>query len=70
MKNIIKTITEIIPHTTLPDGYYNGLWSGYVIEVKFNGKIYELTTEVGVKGINIKVIIEIENGVATFDLVN
>lgn len=68
MKNKVKSITEKVPQvTTLPDGQYEGLWGGYIIEIGSNGKEYELTTEEGVKGMNIKVIVEIKDGEATFE---
>lgn len=68
MRNKIKSIREKVPQvTTLPDGYYNGIWGGYCIEVSFNKKNYELETEEGVRGMGIKVIVEVQDGVATFD---
>ena len=68
MKNKIKSITEKVPQlTTLPDGLYYGIWGGYVIEVGYNGKNFELETEEGVRGMGFKVIVQIEDGVATFD---
>jgi hypothetical protein len=68
MRNKIKSITEKVPQvTTLPDGYYNGIWGGYVIEVNYKGKTFELETEEGVRGIGIKVVVEIKDGVATFE---
>lgn len=71
MKNKVKSIKEKVPQvTTLPDGLYNGTWGGYVIEITYNGKNYELETEEGVKGIGIKVVVEVKEGVATFDTVN
>lgn len=70
MKNKVKSITEKVPQvTTLPDGFYNGVWGGYVIEVAYEGKTFELATEIGVKGIGIKVVVEVEDGEATFDVV-
>ena len=70
MRNKVKSITEKVPQvTTLPDGLYNGVWGGYVIEITSEGKQYELATEEGVRGIGIKVVIQIENGIATFDTV-
>ena len=64
----ILEIREKVPQvTTLPDGFYNGTWGGYVIEVHYKGKTYELTTEQGVKGIGFKVVVTIKDGVATFD---
>lgn len=39
MKNKVKSITEKVSQiTTLPDGNYNGIWGGYVIEINYNGK--------------------------------
>lgn len=71
MKNKVISITEKIPQiTTLPNGFYNGLWGGDVIEIKSEGKYYQLKTEEGVRGMNIKVIVEIKDGVATFDTVH
>lgn len=71
MRNKIKSIRKAIPKiTTLPDGFYNGLWVGYVINVNYANGNYELETEDGVRGTNIKVVIEIKNGEATFDTIN
>ena len=68
MKNKVKSIKEkVLQIVTLPDGLYNGIWSGYVIIVHYKEKIFELETEIGVKGIGIKVVVQVENGVATFD---
>lgn len=70
MSNKILSITEKKPQsTTLPDGHYSGNWGGRIIEVSYNGKIYELTTEEGVRGINIKVIVVIREGIATFSTI-
>jgi hypothetical protein len=35
--------------------------------IHFKEKTFELETEVGVKGIGYKVIVHVENGIATFD---
>ncbi len=64
----ILEIREKVPQTaTLPDGSYSGVWGGYVIEVTYKGKTYELTTEEGVRGMGIKVVVNVKDGVATFD---
>ena len=64
----IKKITKKVPQeVTLPDGIYTGKWGGYSIEVHYNQNTYELTTEEGVRGINISVVITIKDGVATFE---
>jgi hypothetical protein len=71
MRNKIKSIKEKVPQvTTLPDGYYNGIWGGYSIDVNFKSKNYELETEEGVRGMGIKVIVEVKDGVATFEEIN
>lgn len=64
----ITAINIKIPkETTLPDGIYSGVWGGYCIDVRYNDKIYELTTEEGVRGIGFRVVVTIKNGVATFE---
>ena len=62
----ILEIKEKVPQTTLPDGSYFGTWGGSVIELDYKGKLYELTTEEGVRGIGYKVVVNIKDGVATF----
>jgi hypothetical protein len=68
MSNKILSISEKVPKVaTLPDGLYLGTWGGYVIEINYKGKNYELTTEEGVRGVGYKVVVNIKDGVATFD---
>ncbi len=68
MSNKILSIKEKVPvETTLPDGVYNGVWGGYVIELNYKGKTYQLETEDGVKGMGIKVVVMVNDGVATFN---
>ena len=68
MRNKIISITEKVPKvTTLPDGYYNGIWGGNVIDISYGGKQYELKTLEGVRGIGYKVVVEIKDGVATYE---
>jgi hypothetical protein len=70
MRNKVKSIVKKVPkETTLPDGLYNGTWGGYVIELTYDKEIYELATENGVRGINIPVVVEVKDGVITFDTV-
>ncbi len=71
MKNKILSIKEKVPQeTTLADGVYMGTWGGYVIEVYHNKKTYELQTEVGIKGLGFKVVVNITDGIATFNSIN
>lgn len=63
----ILSISEKRPvETSLPDGVYTGTWGGSVIDIYYNNRFYELKTDHGVRGINIKVIVTIKDGVGTF----
>jgi len=58
MNNKILAIRETVPQpTTLPDGYYYGIWGGYVIEVNYKEKTYELEVREGVRGVGIRVVV-------------
>jgi hypothetical protein len=71
MRNKVKSIKEKVPQeSTLPDGCYNGVWGGYIIELGYKGKTYQLETEEGVRGVGFKVIVQVKDGVATFDELN
>ncbi len=64
----VLKIEEKLPQPAiLPDGKYTGIWGGYIVEIKVNNKTYELTSEEGVRGSGIKVIVEIVDGKATFE---
>lgn len=47
------------------NGTYSGVWGGYVIEVNIRDKKIELTTETGVRGLNIPVLVTLVDGVWT-----
>ena len=68
MKNKIVSIIEKVPQTAvLPDGYYIGTWEAFIIELSYKDKQYELRTESGVRGVGIKVVVQIKDGIATFE---
>ena len=66
----ITMITERVHEVTIPDGTYLGIWSGNNIELELNGKAYDLTTDIGVKGFNIKVVVKIKGTSYTFEQLN
>lgn len=67
MSNKILSIKEKVPQTTtLPDGFFRGIWGGNIIELKYNFKTYELETEEGVRGTGFNVVVTVKDGVATF----
>lgn len=71
VSNKILSITEQVPKpTTLPYGKYQGIYGGYNIEVKYEGKIYNMRTEEGVRGIGFKVVVTIDENGATFESLN
>jgi hypothetical protein len=56
----ITKVTESVPkETTLPTGVYLGMWGGHVIEVEYQGRKIHLHTEEGVKGMDVKVIVNV-----------
>jgi len=64
----IKEIKIKVPTiTSLPDGVYSGILGGYCIELTFQDKVYELTTDEGVRSIGYKVVVTIKDGVGTFE---
>ena len=68
MSNKIISITERVPQVaTIPDGIYTGTWGRKIIEVTYLGKVYNLKTEEGVRGMGIRVMVCIKEGVATFE---
>ena len=65
--NKIIAIREQVPQpTTLPDGIYSGIWGGSIISVHYKDKYYELETDEGVRGFNIKVVVTIKDGSVEF----
>jgi hypothetical protein len=71
MNNKVKSIREKVPQvTTLPDGYYYGVWGGNIIEIRYKGKTYELETEIGVRGIDFRVVVEVKDGITSFEELN
>ena len=70
MRNKVTEITEVPRVISIPDGTYWGTWGGNIIDMTCFGKAYKLTTEVGVRGFDIKVAIEIKDGVATFETID
>ncbi|MDA3855233.1 MAG: hypothetical protein PF569_03170 [Candidatus Woesearchaeota archaeon] len=67
MGEITAINLKVPKETTLPDGNYSGTWGGYLIELRYEGKTYELTTKEGVRGMGIRVLVTIKDGVATFE---
>jgi hypothetical protein len=70
MSNKITSIIEISKSHRLPDGVYIGKYGGYVIELNYQDKKYELRTEEEVRGIGFNVVVAIKDGIAVFEIAN
>ncbi len=68
MINTIQSISkqELVP-STLPDGVYNGLMSGFTVRIMIDKDIYYLDTRIGMKGTNINVIVKIKDNQGTVE---
>ena len=68
MPSKILSIEEKIPRPAkLPNGFYLGTWGAYIIEVRYKDKLYQLKTEEGVRGMNIRVVVEINDNSMSFN---
>ena len=70
MGKILSIKQKMPERTVLPDGVYIGTWGGCIIQLEYKGRTFELTTEVEVKGRGYSVVVNIIDGVATFNEVN
>lgn len=60
---------KVPKEAALPDGVYTGSWGGYVITLNYDKKVYELATKDGVRGMDIKVIVTVKDGISTFETI-
>ena len=67
MNKILKIEEKLPKEIVLPDGNYIGSWSGYCITLAIGNRTLDLTTEEGVKGINVSVVVTVKNGEATYE---
>lgn len=57
---IIKIEEKVLQPSKLEDGVYTGLWGSDIITITHNNRLYQLTTDVGVRGFNIKVSVHVK----------
>lgn len=55
-------ITRPLNLPDLPNGRYDGLWSGYQVIVNLEDEQIKLKTKNGVRGINVPCIVIVDNG--------
>ena len=68
MTTKITSINLTIPtEGGLPDGDYQGTWSGYEVRVIVNEQGYRMHTENGIRGLNIPCTVRVRAGVVTVD---
>lgn len=51
-----------IKHGTVPDGQYDGRWSGYTVQFSHDGRLFEAVTDIGVRGQNVACRVIVESG--------
>jgi hypothetical protein len=62
------TFVEKVIISDIPDGVYDGLWSGYsVTVVAQDAGYYHIHTEDGVRGTDVPVTVIVSNGVITIE---
>lgn len=66
-KIVPNSIEPLVNMTDIPDGEYPGKWSSYQIEFVAGGVTYTATTESGVRGLGIPVIVTVKGGHVTFE---
>lgn len=54
-------------HASLRNGYYVGIWTGNIIQIKYGNKNYELTTDIDYNGVNKRVVVHVQDQILTFD---
>ena len=69
--NIIEAkIIQTINKENIPDGTYDALWSGYLIEIFLSDESYlELKVDNGIRTINAPCIVKINNGEIEVEMV-
>ena len=50
--NALKTV-KIINNNSIPDGTYIGKYGGYILEIEANNEILSITTDYGIRGMNV-----------------
>ena len=66
MGKILEIKEKVPAPAILPDGVFAGMWGGSEIEVVFENKKYILTTDEGIRGFGVKVVVSIIDGKGTF----
>lgn len=70
MENKLIVKDKVGNEITLPDGKYFGMWTGFEIELRNNGMVYEIQLNYSIRSMNIPVDITIENGLIEFERIN
>ena len=64
---IISIKKKIYKKSTIPNGIYTGFMSGNSITIIFNNETYKIESSFAIRGINVKVVVTIENENITFN---
>lgn len=52
MTKVLKTVI-VVDSRDVPPGVYEGRWSGYEVLVEIGGRLYEMKTQNGIRGLSV-----------------
>lgn len=61
----ISNAVQLLDASNCPDGVYDGVWGGYVINWEVAGNKYQGKTDVGLRGMDIACKVRVESGTFT-----
>lgn len=60
-----KVVVREVDPKKIPNGSYDGIWGGYVVNVTIKGVDYELATDVGIRTPRAACTVHVSDGVIT-----
>lgn len=63
----VTEVSKSVHVREIPDGVYEGFWSGYVVRFRVGGDSYEARVDVGVRGLNVPCKVTITLGEILID---
>lgn len=67
MKTEVVKVTRPLCLSEVPNGVYHGNWGGYVVDVMIHGVWYQMHTTDGVRTINAKCMVTVQDGAITVE---
>lgn len=51
MATSVTKVVKQVTMTVIPEGKFEGIWSGYIVKLEIDGEQYELTTTDGIRSL-------------------